>query len=85
MEFPDLGVGEATATDTQNVTRNSETLAGWHPVSAASGKQAVPSSCSLHLALSVPRPLLLHPQPIIYLIISLLSGLWRESSFLCYK
>lgn len=43
MEFPDLGVGEATATDTQNVTRNSETLAGWHPVSAASGKQAFPA------------------------------------------
>lgn len=28
MELPYLGVGEATATDTQNVTRNSETLAG---------------------------------------------------------
>lgn len=28
VELPDLGVGEAAATDTQNVTRKAETLAG---------------------------------------------------------
>lgn len=84
MELPDLlGVMDATATDTQNVTRSSETLAGFQylrPV--ATRPHRPPIFC---LALCVPRPLFLHPQPIIYLIISLLSGLWRESNFLCYK
>lgn len=62
--------------DTQNVTHSSETLAG---------NQDRSSSYPFCLALHVPRPLFLHPQHIIYLIISLLWGLWRESNFLCYK
>lgn len=46
----------------------------WHPVTVPSCSQTIPSSCSLCLALSAPRPLFLHPQPVIYLIISLLSA-----------
>lgn len=66
MELPYHVAEEATAADTQNVTHSSETLAG---------NQAMPSSYPFCLALHVPRPLFPHPQPIIYLIISLLWGL----------
>lgn len=77
--LPDLGVGGATTTSTQNVTCNSETLVGVQHLRPAASRPC-PAS-----VLSAPRLLFLHPQPIIYLIISLLSGLGRESSFLCYK